>query len=491
MQIPPETCYTTRSGVSIAYQLFGSGPPLLMAPTIPSHLDLMWVDPSYTQVLRRLGSFATVALFDPRGIGLSDPVDHVLTLEETADDIGAVMDAAGFEQAVVFAASTTCPGAALYAARSPGRVSGLVLWGPWAQGSATEGGPASIVGWDDDMARALDRWSEIVDQEWGTGQTLTLIAPGLATDRRRRAWGMLERASASPASIQAVTQAALEVDLRDVLPLVTAPTVVVQSADGFQPPAIGQHVADLVADGELRVVPPSSEASDLASFFEPVLKIVGHMVTGATGTGATDRVLASVLFTDIVGSTKLASSLGDARWREVLEAHEALLRDLVEAHGGRVVKMIGDGSLSLFDGPVRAARCAAAAVDQVRALGIEVRAGLHTGEVEQVGHDVAGLAVHIAARVEAQAAPGEVWVSAAARDLMVGSGTDLEPRGAYELKGVPGTWELYALGASRPEPVHVAPASRPAASDRLMLAAARRVPGLLRLAGRMTAGRSG
>ncbi|MCU1499083.1 MAG: putative aminoacrylate hydrolase RutD [Acidimicrobiales bacterium] len=489
MQVPPDTKYTAGSGVSIAYQVFGSGPPLLMAPAIPSHLDLMWVDPVYTQVLRRLGSFATVALYDPRGTGLSDPVDHVPTVEESADDIAAVLDAAGFDQAVLFAASTTCPGASVFAARAPERVTGLLLWGAWAQGLAATDDVHAIAGWDDQMAASMDRWREIVDQHWGQGFTLPYMAPGFDSERRRRSWGMLERASASPASIRAITQAAFEVDLREVYRLVSAPTVVVQASDGPQPEAIGRYVAELLPRGEFVVIPPSTEADDLAGWMVPVLDLLRNMVTNGDAPPVSDRTMATILFTDVVASTELASRLGDRDWTVLLERQEALLRDLVDAHGGRVVKMIGDGSLSVFDGPVRAVRCAASFVEAVRALDIEVRAGVHTGECEQVGHDLAGLTVHIAARVEAAAHPGEVWITESVRNLLVGSGIELRDRGEAQLKGVPGVWNLASLAGADTEPARIEPPQRATtAADRVLLRAARQVPGLLRFAGRLQRG---
>jgi class 3 adenylate cyclase len=476
----PDIRYTSGSGVSIAYQEFGSGPPLVMVLTVPSHLDLMWIDPEMTQVMRRLGTVAHVVVFDPRGVGLSDPVSHVPTLEELADDIAAVMDAAGIDRASLFATGTGCAGAVMLAARSAERVDSLLLWSPWAQGILSEGGPASIVGWDDRMAESLDRWNDLVGR-WGEGWSLDAMAPGLATVRARRSWGVLERASASPAAIRAVTQAALEVDLRTVLPLVQAPTVVLMAEDGFQPPAICEHVAELVQHGEFHLLPPSSDAADMSAYWEPVLELLVSLVTGHAVTILSDRVHATVMFTDIVGSTELAVAKGDGPWRAVLEAHERILRDLVDAHGGRVVKMLGDGSMSVFDGPVRATRCGVALQPAVAGLDIELRVGLHAGEVEQVGHDLAGLAVHVAARVEALARPGEVWMSQPVKDLLVASGLEVHDEGHHELKGV-GSQQLFSYNASSPGPVAVTSATaEPRPLDRLLLALARRVPGMLRV----------
>jgi class 3 adenylate cyclase/pimeloyl-ACP methyl ester carboxylesterase len=486
VQIPPRTHYLRRDGPSLAYQVFGEGPPLVVAPSVPSHLDLMWIDPGYAQVLRRLGSFARVVLFDPRGTGLSDPVDHVPTLEEAADDIEAVMDAAGLRRAVLFASGSTCPSVAMFAARAPNRVQGLVLWGPYAQGTRADTSPDTIVGWDERMARSIAAWDDAIEHHWGEGRTLAIGAPGLGGDRLRRSWAMLERASASPAMIRAITQAAEEADTRDVLKAIQAPTIVLASKDGFQSEAVPHHVAEVVPNSEFHLLPPPSEADGLESFFAPMLDHVERMVTGGHAARRTDRILATVMFTDIVGSTVRASELGDARWRVLLHRHEDLLRDHVEAAGGRVVKMIGDGSLSVFDGPARAIRCGQAFAGAVRDIGVAVRVGLHTGECEAVGDDLAGLAIHIAERVSAAAAPGDVMVSRTVCDLVAGSGLELRACGEHELKGVPGKWELFALAGGESEPIHVAPeAPQTQPADRVVLATARRAPRLLRLIGRV------
>lgn len=490
VQTPPQTRYAQSRGASIAYQVFGSGPPLLMAPLLPSHLDLMWIDPGFTQVLRRLGSFATVVVFDPRGLGLSDPVDHVPTLEEAADDIAAVLDAARVERTVIYASGLACTGAALVAARSPERVSGLLLLAPWAQGMLAVQDVDTIVGWDEPMAVSMKTWADIVENHWGEGRTLGYYAPGLDGERQRRAWAMLERASASPAMVRAIAAAGMEADIREVLTAVTAPTVVMMTRDGPQSEGIVRHVADLVPNSQFHVLPASTASDGLNGLFTPIIDLVERLVTGGTIAQSTGRILATVLFTDIVGSTKKATEVGDDRWRGVLDRHESILRGHVDAHGGRVVKMMGDGALSVFDGPARAIRSAQAFAHAVGDLGIEVRAGLHTGECERIGDDLAGLAVHIGARVAAQAQPGEVWVSRTVCDLVAGSGMQFSTRGIYELKGIPGPWELYSLSDGDTAAVPVTPqppATRP--SDRAILAAAQRAPALLRLAGRLTAGR--
>jgi class 3 adenylate cyclase len=289
--------------------------------------------------------------------------------------------------------------------------------------------------------------------------------------------------------IRAVSQAALAIDLRDVLSSIRVPTVVVAREGGFQPRAVPEHVAELIPTAEFDWQPEPSADDGLEGFMAPFVDAVERMVTGGRATSRSHRILATVLFTDIVGSTELAGMIGDRRWRELLDRHESLLRERVTESGGRVVKMIGDGSLSVFDGPARAIACAHEFVDAARELDVEVRAGLHTGECERVEDDLAGLAVHIGARVGALAGAGEVLVSRTVKDLVIGSGFAFDARGTHELKGVPGSWELFALSDARTPTVSIAPQQPEVrAADRIVLATARRAPGLLRVAGRFARG---
>lgn len=486
VQIPPPTCYAQLGDASIAYQVFGEGPSVVMLPTAPSHLDLMWIDPGYTQVLRRLGSFARMVVFDARGLGLSDPLDHVPTVEESADDLEAVMDAARVERAVLLAMGTAYPAAAMFSARAPERVQGLVLVSPWAVGIAAVEDTSTIVGHDERMHQAMVRWQDAVEHHWGEGRTIELIARSIATDRVKRDWGMLERASAAPAMIRAVTQAALEIDLREVLSAIRVPTIVIAREGSFQPRAIPEHVANLIPGAEFDWQPEAGTNDGIEGFMGPFIDAVERMVTGGRTTQRSQRILATVLFTDIVGSTERASRMGDRAWRDVLDRHESLLREHVTNAGGRVVQMIGDGSLSVFDGPARAIGCAHDFAEAARTLDLDVRAGLHTGECESAKDDLTGLAVHIGARVAALAGAGEVLVSRTVKDLVVGSGLEFASRGTHQLKGVPGSWELFALSDGRTPTVSI-PSEQPPVrtSDRIVLAAARRAPGLLRMAGRL------
>jgi class 3 adenylate cyclase len=373
----------------------------------------------------------------------------------------------------------------MFAARSPNRVDGLVLVSPWAVGIAAVEDTSAIVGYDERMQQAMVGWQDAVAHHWGEGRTIELIARSIATERVKRNWGMLERAAASPAMIRAVTQAALEIDLREVLTTIRVPTTVVAREGSLQPRAIPQHVADLIPGAEFEWQPEAKASDGLEGFMGPFIDAVERRVTGGRTARRTSRMLATVLFTDIVGSTERASKMGDHAWRDLLDRHEQLLREHVAAAGGRVVKMIGDGSLSVFDGPARAIGCVGEFVKAARALNLDVRAGMHTGECELVDEDVAGIAVHIGARVSALASAGEILASRTVTDLVVGSGLQFEPRGTHELKGVPGRWELFGLIDARSPPLPVVAEQPPLrTSDRAILAAAQRAPRLLRLAGR-------
>jgi class 3 adenylate cyclase len=368
---------------------------------------------------------------------------------------------------------------------APERVESLVLIAPWAVGLAAVEDTSMIVGHDERMQQAMVSWQNVVEHHWGEGRTIEIIARSIATDRVKRNWGMLERASAAPAMIRAVTQAALEIDLREVLTAIQVPTIVVAREGSVQPRAIPEHVADLIPGAEFDWQPEARANDGVEGFMDPFIDAVERMVTGGRTTKRTQRILATVLFTDIVGSTERASVLGDQGWRDVLDHHEALLREHVAAAGGRVVKTIGDGSLSVFDGPARAIGCAHDFAEAARALDLDVRAGVHTGECEIVDDDVAGLAIHIGARVGALAGGGEVLVSRTVKDLVVGSGLEFNSRGTHEFKGLPGTWEVFALAVGGTSMVPVAPEQPPVRTgDRIVLAAARRAPGLLRVAGR-------
>jgi class 3 adenylate cyclase len=484
MEIPPETRYVVRDGKSIAYQRFGSGDRrLVLILTGLGNLDLWWTDAAFSDALVRAAERVECLMYDELGMGLSDPIDHVPTLEERAADLGALMDAAGFDSATIYASYAACLYAVVFSAQHPDRVDGLVLTVPFAQGWRSA--PVEeLVGWRDaEQVEAYDRAVEDLNERWGQGQMLGMMMPGLATPRNVRVCGMLERARASPSMIRVESEIARAADVRDVLRSVQAPALVLRLPGNRLPEASTRYVAELLPHGSYQEL---LEASDLGQLSAGIQRHIDEFMFGATRDVNPDRALMTVLFTDIVGSTEQAALLGDARWRELLVAHERLLRREIETAGdGRVVKLIGDGSLSTFDGPARAIRCAERICAAAGELDLRVRAGLHTGECEVIDDDIAGMAVHIAARVSGQAAPGEVLVSRTIHDLVTGSGIALQSRGERELKGVPGAWELFAVG-SETAPLPAPDQTRELrASDRVVLLAARRAPGLLRAASRI------
>jgi class 3 adenylate cyclase len=483
MEIPPETRYAVLDGRSIAYQRFGSGDRRQVSViTGVGNLDLWWTDATMCKALVRASSRSEYVMYDSLGTGLSDPIDHVPTLEERADELETVMDAAGFASATVGATWEACLSVVVFAAQYPERIDGLVLTIPFAQGWRSA--PfEELVGWRDrEQVEAYDRDAQSLVDRWGQGELLRMVMPSLATPRNMRMYAILERARMSPAMLRVQNEIAWAADIRDVLPSVQAPVLVLRLPGNRLPEATTRYVAELLPNATYEELP---EADDLGQLFTIIQERTERFMFGTSHIADPDRALMTVLFTDIVGSTEQAARLGDAGWREVLVAHERRVREEVEAAGGRVVKLTGDGSLSTFAGPARAIRCAerlSAAGDD---LGVGIRAGLHTGECEVIDDDIAGMAVHIAARVSEQARAGEVLVSRTIRDLVTGSGIALITRGEHELKGVPGTWELFAVGANTaplPAPDQTRHLRR---SDRVVLLAARHTPGLLRAASRI------
>lgn len=483
---PPETRYVERpDGVSIAYQVVGEGPfDLLLAPGFVSHLELQWADPGYSEFLGRLASFSRLILYDKPGTGVSDPIPHVPAVEERSADIGHVLDAVGADQAALMGVSEGGPASVLYAATHPGRIRSLVLVGTFPRHDPDFPG----------TAEALERLGRVVEH-WGDGSRLADIFFPSATVAQRRMYGSFQRAAASPRMAKAVLDALYGLDVTEALPLVGVPTLVVhRTGDRAIPVEAGRLLAELIPDARLAELP----GEDHAPWFGDMESLVGEIEAFLTGTRrsrAPDRVLATVLFTDICGSTERAAKLGDAAWRELIERHDAIGARQVEAFGGRVVKSLGDGLLATFSGPAQAVRCARSLGEEVRALGIQLRAGVHTGEVEAIGTDVGGLAVHIGARISALAGAGEVLVSSTVRDLVVGSELWFAERGERELKGVPGTWRIFALGSERrtqPRETPLEPArEHMTLGDRAVVALARRAPRAMRAAARLSQRRPG
>jgi class 3 adenylate cyclase len=443
--MPPETRYARSGDVGIAYQVFGQGEiDLLVAFPFVSHLDLLWESPAQAHFMRRLGSFARVIPFDRRGVGLSDPVKDGATLEERMDDARAVMDAAGSERAALFGMSEGSTMCMLFAATYPERTSALVLWGAMARSTWADDYP-----WAPSKEALLEANRELMSPFWGQGATIDVFSPSLAADpRAREAQARLERQAASPMRVEQLFKTFLDTDVRETLPLIQAPTLLLQRRGDH---AVNYRAARWLAERiegsryvELEGVDHFPWVADGGA---EALAGIEEFLTGVRPGPAPERVLATVLFTDIVDSTRLATELGDRRWRELLEEHHGLVRERLVRFAGREVKTTGDGFLAIFDGPTRAAECARAIVGDLPALGIEVRAGLHTGEVELMGDDVGGIAVHVAARISTLAGPGTVLASRTVRDLAVGSAVEFDALGSHALKGVPEEWEIYRVAA--------------------------------------------
>ena len=436
----PQTRYVRSSGdARIAYQVAGDGPlDLVFVSGFVSNLEGYWEDPAFAHVFERLGSFARVAMFDKRGQGMSDRPPEPPTLEQTMDDIEAVMDAAGMEQASFFGISEGGPATVLFAASHPTRVRALVLYGTWARIVRSEDHPEGV------PPEAFEAFAARVDQEWGGPVAADVFAPSVADDPTfRDHWARFLRHGAAPRDAAALIRMYRDADVRHALPSINAPTLVLhRTGDKLTPVAGGRRIAELIPGARFVELPGNDHLPIVDS--DQIIDEVEEFLTGERHVHEPDRVLATVLFTDIVGSTERAAELGDSRWRDLVARHDALVRRELQRHRGRAIKTLGDGFLATFDGPARGVRCARAIADQVHGLGIEVRAGLHTGECELVGDDVAGMAVNIGARVAALAGSGEVLVSSTVKDLVVGSGIEFAERGEHRLKGVPGEWRLYS-----------------------------------------------
>lgn len=439
----PETRYATRGDIHIAYQVVGDGAvDLVLVSTWFSHLEAQWEFPGFAHYLRRLSSFSRLIAFDKYGIGLSDPIPSrsLPPIEDWMDDVRTVMDAVDSERAVIMGANEGSMMAALFAATYPERTIALVLVNATARMASA---PDYAIGVSPEVQ---DRLGTLVAKAWGSGEMMAAVNPSLTADPvGAQAWARFLRLSASPATAAAVMRMLFELDVRDALPAIHAPTLVVQRTDNpFITLEQGRYVADRIRDAKFVAVPGADYGLAVGDV-DAALDEVEEFMTGAKSAGGADRVLATVLFTDVVGSTARLSVVGDRQWREVLDSHHALARRQVERYGGRIVDTIGDGLLATFDGPARGIRCAIALRDGVRRIGVTIRAGLHTGEIERRGDDVSGLGVHIAARVQAMAQPNEVLVSRTVKDLVVGAAFRFSERGSHELKGVRDSWELYAV----------------------------------------------
>ena len=428
----PETRYAKSGDVHIAYQVVGGGPiDLVFVPGFVSNIELYWDHPDLARWMLRLASFARVATFDKRGTGLSDRVSEFPSFDLRMDDARAVMDAAGMERAAILGISEGGSMAALFAATYPQRCRGLVIYGGFASPSWT-------------TVEGLKGFYRYVEKSWGSGHNLSAFAPSRKNDRAlQQFWGRFERLSASPAAATAVVRMLSQIDISDILSSIHVPTLVIHcTGDTLVNVECGRFLAQQIPGARLLELPGSDH---LFFIHEQIVDAIEEFLTGSISAAESDRMLATVLFTDIVGSTEKAAAIGDRRWRDLLEGHHSAVRRNLDRFRGREVKTTGDGFLAVFDGPARGVRCACAIADEIRPLGIEVRAGLHTGECEIMGDDYGGLAVHIGARVAALAGPGEVLVSSTVKDLVAGSGLHFNDYGSRLLKGVPGEWHIFAV----------------------------------------------
>ena len=435
----PATLYAESDGLSIAYQVFGSGTQdLVVVPGIVSNLDASWQYDAYARMLRQLGQRFRVIVFDKRGQGLSDHFDGVPTLEVRMDDVRAVMQAAGSPRAVLFASSEGGAMAALFTATYPAMVQKLVLYGTMARFTRAPDYPYSPT---------LEQHLQAVTLTWGRPVAMRGFAPSRANDAAFcEGMARYQRQSASPSAIKRLVMANDQIDVRAVLPQIRRPTLILhRRGDRIVVCANGRYLADHVPDAVYLELPGDDHLAPEGDA-DAIIDAIGRFATAdwvREPEHHAERWLATVLFTDIVGSTELAARLGDRAWRDVLQQFHAIGRAQIEGHRGLEIDTAGDGFFATFDGPARAIRCAAAIARELQAIGIELRAGLHTGEVEATGDKVSGMAVHIGARVMAQAGGGEVWVSNTVKDLVAGSGIRFEDRGTHALKGVPGEWPLW------------------------------------------------
>ena len=427
----PVTRYAKSGDVHVAYQVFGGGSiDLVFVPGFVSNIENYWEHPELARWLLRLGSFARVIMFDKRGTGLSDPVSEVPSLDLRMDDVRAVMDAVEIERAALLGISEGGPLATLFAATYPQRCRGLALYGSFARSS-----------WI--TPEGLEAYLAYVDRSWGSGRNLAMWAPSRKNDPAlQQWWGRFERLGASPAAAVALVRMIDKIDISDILSSVHVPTLVIHcTGDTLIKVEHGRFLAEHIPGA--RLVELSGD-DHLFFVHEEIPDAIEEFFTGSISASEAHRVLATVLFTDIVGSTARAEKLGDQGWHNLLDAHHTTVRRQLTRYRGNEVKSMGDGFLATFDGPARAVRCACAIAEAVRPLDIQVRSGLHTGEIELADNDVQGIALHIASRISALAAPGEVLVSRTVKDLVAGSGLRFNERGKRSLKGLQEPMDLYA-----------------------------------------------
>jgi class 3 adenylate cyclase/pimeloyl-ACP methyl ester carboxylesterase len=442
MKSVPRTLYTRGRGSSIAYQVVGDGPlDLIHATGWMGHVEAQWDYPAMARFLERLSSFSRVICFDRRGHGLSDPVDlDNMTLDQWMEDVRAVQDATDSGRAAILSSSEGCLMSIVYAATYPERTRALVLVNAAATLVRTSDYPWGMP--ESARQKAIDTMTHVF---WDDDAVSSMFGSMTSDPDEQQQLFRLFRHAMRPAVAGRLMRSTVETDVRHVLPSVRVPTLVIHREDGvFRRVGHGQYLAENIAGARFLKL-PGQEQFPWSGDQDEIIDEVQEFLTGVRPAPEPDRVLATVLFTDVVSSTERVVEAGDRRWKELLEQHKRVVRRELERNRGREVNTAGDGFLATFDGPARAVRCARAIVNGVQQLGLEVRAGVHTGEIELAGNDVAGIAVHIGSRVQDLAGPGEVLVSRMVTDLVAGSGLEFEDRGEHELKGVPGRWQLYAV----------------------------------------------
>jgi len=440
--MPVDTHYARSGDLRIAYQVVGNGPlDLVFVPGFISNLDLYWDEPNMAHFLSRLGSFSRLILFDKRGTGLSDRLGDLPSLEERMDDVRAVMDAVGSEKAALFGISEGGAMSMLFAATYPERTQALVLYGTYADFHT----------WVLPRDR-FETFLEKIDRTWGQGESLNAFAPTkIADERFRQWWGRFERLGASPSAVIALMRMNSQIDVRHILPTIRVPTLVLHREGDTRVNVEGGRYLAANIPGANYVGFPGIDHLLWATDASPVADEIEEFLTGTHADSEPDRVLATVLFTDIVDSTRRAEEMGDRAWRVLLDRHDRIVRGEILHFRGREIKTLGDGFLATFDGPARGVRCAGAIIEALRGLNLQIRCGIHTGEVEMKGDDIGGIAVHIASRIAALADGREVLVSRTVRDLVAGSNLHLEDRGTFALKGLSESMPLFAaIGGQRP-----------------------------------------
>lgn len=437
----PQTRYAQSDSISIAYQVFGEGPiDLVLVPGWVSNIDVFWDEPIVVRFLQQLAEFGRVILFDKRGTGLSDRVTDTPTLEERMDDVRSVMDKVDSRKAALVGYSEGGPMCVLFSATYPQRTHSVVMIGSYARRRSCVDYPFG------ESEETTNRLFRMLQTEWGGPLDIDERAPTLASDMRfSRWWARFLRSGASPTAVQALMQANAEIDIRHILESVRVPTLVMHATrDRIIPIDAGRYLAENIPGAKFVEI----DADDHLPFGDGAERIIAemeHFLTGRREAHDVDRVIATIMFTDIVGSTRRAEAMGDLRWRDLLSAHDELVRRELAIQRGREIKKTGDGFHVTFDGPARAIRCGQAIQNAVKELGLEVRIGIHTGECEMVGDGVEGVAVHIAARVAGLAEAGQILVSQTVKDLVAGAGVELEDRGSQSLKGVSGSWRIFEV----------------------------------------------